>query len=172
MVYKKRVWAEAWHFESIICNPRWWLAFWKMEDIFFVWGFIKKSSGDQCGINISSIGGSKRADRHVWFGCRSCIFDDPSRKKKKVKKTSNCCWTFHVSLAVLCISSASLHHYFKSSSANTLSALPGRYPQHRWLQRHRPLQLPFRLSARWDDKGYYIHLKNSSCLWHTCWKAD
>ena len=59
--------------------------------------FIKKSSGDQCGLIISSIGGSKRADRHVWFGCRSCIFDDPSRrKKKKAKKTSNCPFGFQL----------------------------------------------------------------------------
>ena len=25
----------------------------------------------------------QRADRHVSFGCRSCIFDDPSRKKRR-----------------------------------------------------------------------------------------
>ncbi|EJK75862.1 hypothetical protein THAOC_02401 [Thalassiosira oceanica] len=87
--------------------------------------FIKKSSSDQCGLVISSNGGSKRDDRHVWFGCRSCIFDYPSSlrlKEKKAKKTSNYC--------------------------------------------------PFGFQLRWDDKGYYIHLKNSSCPWHTCWKVD
>ena len=84
--------------------------------------FIKKSSSDQCGLVISSNGGSKGADRHVWFGCRSCIFNNPcTLTGKKAKKTSNYC--------------------------------------------------PFGFQLRWDDKGYYIHLKNSSCPWHTCWKA-
>ena len=59
--------------------------------------FITKSSIDQCGLVISSKGGSKRADRHVWFGCRSCIFDDPSKKKRKAEKaTSNCPFGFQL----------------------------------------------------------------------------
>ena len=75
----------------------------KMEDISSSPSFIKlrefitKSSIDQCGLVISSKGGSKRADRHVWFGCRSCIFDDPLRKKRKAEKTtSNCPFGFQL----------------------------------------------------------------------------
>ena len=84
--------------------------------------FIKKDFKWSVWTCYFVFGGSKRADQHVWFGCRSCIFNNPcTLTGKKAKKTSNYC--------------------------------------------------PFGFQLRWDDKGYYIHLKNSSCPWHTCWKA-